>query len=392
VIPIPDPAAADAPVIAPGAGRDGGRAHTASAAAAATVVEPDDPTSAPDLPVAAGVGSAVGVIRFEAIGEAWRLFRQRAGLWMLAALLTVVLGNAVQFALFFLSIPMSIMGGVFLRGALSPLMGLASLAAGLAVWGVFLGGMFRMALRQVDGRPIALKDLSPRTDALPGLGLAAMLAGLATFAGFLFLFLPGFVVAGLLMFALPLIIDARLGALDAIRASASTLKDHWLAAAVMMPVLWTLQIAGMLVCGLGGLATLPVAFLSIAILYRGFFPRGGASKKPIPGEIDPDFGPIAAPDRPRERIPAWAWLTAVASLMTPVVAAGLATVLFVGLFASAFRGMARPNQLRFEAARRAFERRQAELARDLGQPAPGANAADLEARMKKMMEQPGAVE
>ncbi len=104
------------------------------------------PTIAPEPPAAA-LASAVGVIRFEAIGEAWGLFRQRAGLWMLAALLTVVFGNAVQFGLFFLSIPLSILGGVFLGGALSRLMGMASLAAGLAVWGLFLGGMFRMALR-----------------------------------------------------------------------------------------------------------------------------------------------------------------------------------------------------------------------------------------------------
>jgi hypothetical protein len=140
-------------------------------APAPAVAAPPDPVSAPAAPDAA----AAGVVRFEAIGEAWCLFRQRAGGWILATLLAAAGGMVVQFGLFLLSIPVSIVGGVVLGGALAPLMGLGSLAVAMAVWGLLLGGMFRMALNQVDGEPVAVKDLVPGVEVLPGLALASLL-------------------------------------------------------------------------------------------------------------------------------------------------------------------------------------------------------------------------
>ena len=82
----------------------------------------------------------------------------------------------------------------------------------MAVWGTCLGGMYRMALKQLDGHSIDLKDLASGTDVLPSLALASLLAGLAAFAGSLFLVIPGWIISGILMFTLPLVVDARLKA------------------------------------------------------------------------------------------------------------------------------------------------------------------------------------
>ena len=96
------------------------------------------------------------VIRFDAIGEAWQLFRQQIGVWVFAALIVTFCCGAVQYALLFLSIPMSIVAGAFLSGRVSPFMAIGSLAVSMAVWGVCLGGMYRMALKQIDGHSIGL--------------------------------------------------------------------------------------------------------------------------------------------------------------------------------------------------------------------------------------------
>jgi hypothetical protein len=87
-----------------------------------------------------------------------------------------------------------------------------------------------------------------------------------------------------------------------------------------------------------------------------------------------------------------AWLTAAAGLLAPVAAVGLGIVLMVGLFSTAFRGFPQHNR-RFEQAVRDFERRQLEMERGAGQPAmpvPRAPGADIQAAMRKMMEQQGA--
>ncbi len=360
IIPGPNPAAAptskSAGTTAPASARSGPR----------RAVSAPSPTPHARTSIApAAIDDAV--IRFEAIGEAWGFFREEIGVWILASLIVTFACAILQFAFFLISIPMSIVGGAFLSGGLSLSTSFGSLAVSMAVWGVFLGGMCRMALKQIDGHSIRLNDLVSGTDILPSLALAWMLAVLAGFAGFLCLVIPGWIISGILMFSLPLVADRRLKAVDALRVSWTTLKDQWLPAAVFALVLWVLQIVGMLFCGMGYLVTLPLSVLSQAILYRGFFPRGGARAKPAL-VVDPDFGPVAIAARPKGRIPGWAWLVAVAGLLAPAVVLGLVIALMAGLVWSASRGF-HENDKAFQQAVRNFEERGQEIAQGPGPPA-----------------------
>ena len=105
------------------------------------------------------------------------------------------------------------------------------------------------------------------------MALGAIAGGTGGFCGVFFLVIPGWIISGILMFTLPLVVDERFKAVDAISASGKTLKDQWLIAAVFALVLFALQLVGLLFCGMGFLVTLPLSVLSHAILYRGFFPR-----------------------------------------------------------------------------------------------------------------------
>jgi hypothetical protein len=354
------------------------------------VLKPVAPPAAPYRPPGPGPLSlkpqtavvAWGMVRFEAIGEAWRLFKQHAGVWIAATLMVGFGSFGLQVVLNLLSIPISIVGGRSLPG-ISVVTSLGSMAVSMAVWGIFLGGLFGMALKQVDGRPIGVKDLMPDTDILPGLAIASVLASLATLVGLLCLVIPGWIIAGLFLFTLPLVVDRRLKAIDALGTSWTTLKSQWLQAVVFFLVLSALQIAGLMLCLLGTLVTFPLCILSQAVLYRGFFAGDGAPAKPVHA-IDPDFGPVGVETgvRPKGRIPVWAWLVAVTGVLAPVVAFAGAVALMVAFGLSAFR--ANQQNARGQQAQ-AFEKAFSEMAKR-GQgmaPVPGPGRPRIPAQGKE---------
>jgi HEAT repeat protein len=372
VIPNADPAAVPMP--------DGAAPRTA--AFARTGPRPAPATTA-DPPAAAPAAVTAAVIRFEAIGEAWRLLWRDIGVWIVAALFVAFGSAAVHFALFLLSIPISIMVGAFLPGELSFIAAFGSSAVSFGISGVFIGGMYRMALHQVDGDSMGLKDLLPGSDVVLTLALASLLATVAAYAGFMCLVIPGWIISGILMFTMPLVVDARLKAVDALSLSWKTLKDQWLPATVFALVLWTVQLVGLLFCGLGSLVTLPLSVLSHSILYRGFFPRGGEPARPA-WVVDPDFGPVAvaATQKQKGRIPGWAWFAASAGLLAlilvPIVIFGLGIAMIIGMVSWAHQDIRAKNeafQKALQDASRKIEKQSQEAGQAPAQPAlPGAGA------------------
>jgi hypothetical protein len=341
------------------------------------------------------------VVRFEAFGEAWRLFKQQAGTWIAATLIVGFAGAGVQFLLNILMIPIQMVGQAILPRGIFALTSLGSMAASMAVQGIFMGGMYGMAINQIDGRSMSVKILMPSTAVLPSLALASILASLATMLGFLCLVIPGWIVWGLFLFTLPLVVDRQLKATDSMGMSWTTLKGQWLQMTVFALVLWVIGIVGMLLCLVGTLVTFPLTVLAQAVLYRGFFASAGAPKKAVQA-LDPDFGPVGvdAAARPRGRIPVWAWLVAVTGLVAPVIVVGGAIALMLAVAMSASRDFQQNvrNQTGFQDGFGDLEKAGQGLPGPVpGQPgmpapgeAPGGNMEDLqrkfEAEMQKMIE------
>lgn len=222
------------------------------------------------------------LVRFGAIGEAWDLFRQRWGAWMLAVLI-VLLGNSAVHGM--ISAVFRLDPGRGAGGFRVPLRPEGRVLQAVLFWivnGFFLGGMFRMACQQVRGYAVRVETLFSVIDVLPELILGSALYGLACFAGFSCLVLPGFVVAGVLMFTLPLIVDGGLPATAALGQSWDALKGEWLTAAVFHLVLWAIAGIGWFFCRVGLLLTAPIYSLAIAALYRDFFLAQGDFAKPMP--------------------------------------------------------------------------------------------------------------
>jgi len=227
-------------------------------------------------------------IRFEVISEAWQLFSQQMATWVLACLvfvLAIIIPEGIMFGIMMASGVMGGLAGDHGGGAIIVLgMGVGMIVGGLlmaVVISVIMGGLYRMAIKQVRGEPIELKDVWSVTD----VWMQLVIAGLITFAGAMVGSLAcgvgAYVVIGLLMFMIPLIVDKKMTAMEAAKLSWDTLKQEWLMAAVLYFVLNFIGSIGGIVFGIGMLFTYPLVFLGVALTYRDFM-LGGPGGQTVP--------------------------------------------------------------------------------------------------------------
>jgi hypothetical protein len=225
-------------------------------------------------------------VRFSAISEAWGLLQAEWLTWTLT-MLVVLIGNSVVSK--FVDSFFHLGHGGGLGGFRWPMpreeRAILIILAAL-INGFFVGGMFRMACRQIRGERIRVGDLFSVVDVLNELAFGSILIASAVALASLFCFLPGLILQGLFMFTLPLIVDGRLTATAAIRQSWNALKGEWLSAALFHLVTSFVSGMGVIFCCVGILFTGPIYVLSISVLYRDFFLTKGA---PFRGKPAPPY-------------------------------------------------------------------------------------------------------
>lgn len=141
-------------------------------------------------------------------------------------------------------------------------------------------GMHKAALKQLRGGQVEFKDLfSARDRFLHVLG-ALLLHGLLVAVGGLICLIPGLIVVGLLFFTLPLIVDRKMGVIEAMKASAEMTKPNLLMFTLFAIVVQLIAGVGELACLVGVLATLPLMFTMTAAAYRDCFGVEGAALLP----------------------------------------------------------------------------------------------------------------
>ena len=211
------------------------------------------------------------LVRFGVIGEAWRRYKEHWFVWSVTMLIVMCLWSLVVGALF------SIVGGGHVHGPGGfrlPAPGATGIVPGLLSWmvsGFLVGGMVRMASNQLRGRAPRIEDLFSVTDCWFDLLLTGLLYGAAWMLGIALFIIPGLVVSGLFMLAVPLVVEGRMPATGALIQSWTALKSQWLVAMVFQILLFLVSMSGLLLCGVGVLATGPLYCLAIAILHRDFF-------------------------------------------------------------------------------------------------------------------------
>lgn len=231
------------------------------------------------------------LLRFNVIGDAWRLYRRRWWTWSMAMLIVLIADSLVGSVLFALVGERWPGGRGGFRLPMSPQDSALHYVGTVVVGGFFLGGMIRMANRQVLGGVPRIEDLFSVLDVGFQLLAGAVFYGAATFLGGLLCVIPGFIASGLLMFTIPLIVIAHRPATDAVVESWRILRPQWLTATVFHLVLGLVSGLGVLLCGVGILITGPLYSLSIALLFHEFYEPAPSpyAKKPPPGDSFGDF-------------------------------------------------------------------------------------------------------
>lgn len=228
-------------------------------------------------------------VRFEVIGQAWDLFKAQMSVWLPVALIAL----AINFGISMVSnVATQLIAGALqsaraddaVVAVVMVLTFLVSMLVSLIVQSFVTAGMFRVACKQVRGEMIAVNDMFQATDVIPSVILASILVGLATLGGALFCIIPGLLIAGRLMFTMPLVADGRQTAVQAMKTSWRALEGQtWISMAFVLIVGIVSQV-GACACLIGLLFTMPLYFLAIALLYRDFFP---GKAKPVDPWLEP---------------------------------------------------------------------------------------------------------
>jgi hypothetical protein len=248
-------------------------------------------------------GTGQPTVRFgEWISEGWRLFTQQWGSWVLLAL-GLFLGAALPVGVWVAVFVMMMMAAESARGAEAEMISLALvfgtflLVLLMMPLSVFLNcGMYRAAFKQLRGGQLEFRDLFSGKDCfLRALG-ATILVGILVTIGVLLCVIPGFIVAGLLMFTLPLVVERNLGVMDAMRTSYELTRSQWLSFTLYAFVVQLIATIGSYACYVGLLVTFPLMFTMSAVAYRDCFGLVGASSYIAPPQAPPASYAFPAPE------------------------------------------------------------------------------------------------
>ncbi|HEX4947012.1 MAG TPA: hypothetical protein VFZ34_10120, partial [Blastocatellia bacterium] len=161
-------------------------------------------------------------------------------------------------------------------------------------------GMYNAAIKQLRGGQISVGDFfGGMQHFVPILGVTA-LVGVAQFLGSLLCCVGIFVMLaamGFLLFTSPLIVDRRMGTMQAIQASFDLTKQNWLMFILFGVVIHLLSGIGFIFCCVGWLVTGPLLFTTVACAYRDCFGTPGSYDAYTPPP-PPSYGGYEPPPPP----------------------------------------------------------------------------------------------
>jgi len=228
-------------------------------------------------------------VRFEWIGEGWKMFTEQWKGWVtisLGVFVAVVLPMLAFMIVMYLAMFVAMLDQPHSRGAPAQMPLATMLFLYLGIFGLIIvlmplaafliGGAYKAAFKQLRGGRVEFRDLFSARDCYWRLLGATLLHTLLVFIGAMLCVIPGFIVAGLLFFTLPLIVDRNLGVFDAMRASRDVVQRNLLMFTLFAVVVQFLVSAGAYACYVGLLVTWPLMFTITVVAYRDCFGVEGA--------------------------------------------------------------------------------------------------------------------
>ncbi|MFT4011255.1 MAG: hypothetical protein QM655_14565 [Nocardioidaceae bacterium] len=132
---------------------------------------------------------------------------------------------------------------------------------------VIAAGITKGSLDIVEGRRLDLNTMFKGYD-MGQVVVAALLIAIITTIGFALCILPGIIASFMLSFTNYFLIDQKLSAVDAIKASFNFVKERFGTLLLLMLALLGINIVGACLCGVGLLVTIPVSVIAEAYAYK----------------------------------------------------------------------------------------------------------------------------
>jgi uncharacterized membrane protein len=207
-------------------------------------------------------GASVG----NAFNWGWKKFTENIGTILVAAILYFVVLAVVQgIGFIFIGNQFDDSGDGGFWGDLFAQ--LVLLVVAFVVQAFLQAGIIRGATQITHGRKPTLATMFT-SEQLGQVLLAGLLVGIAVAIGFLLLIIPGLIVLFYTQFTYFFVVERRLPAVDAIKASAGLINQHVGTMVGFFFASLLAYIVGAILCGVGLIVAVPVVILAQAFMYR----------------------------------------------------------------------------------------------------------------------------
>lgn len=241
---------------------------------------PPPPPAGPTPPSPYGVPQPAGWDLGTCVGWAWTKFQQN--LSMIAGALILVVGVVIiEFA------GLAVIAGLtsarkyecdytatlschWTGGTpwiVTELLTLVLVAVILVVAQILAAGMIRGSLAVAEGRAFETSDLFDFSKVGPIL-VTSLLVGAITLVGTILCIIPGIIASFLLSYALYFVIDKDMAPIDAVKASYELTKANLGTSIVWYLIAGLIATAGVIACGVGIVASIPISLLGTAYTYK----------------------------------------------------------------------------------------------------------------------------
>ncbi|MBU0480995.1 MAG: hypothetical protein KKG47_07825 [Proteobacteria bacterium] len=198
------------------------------------------------------------------IREAWQKTSGAKGpLWGAGILVfLIVMGFSILMGV--------LLGLVGARSESIAISGALQLALTVAMY-PFLAGIMMIGIRRAVDLPISYKMAFGYFGFVVPIVIAAFLVSIMTTLGFILLILPGIYLSLAYMLVIPLIVDKKMSAWQAMEASRKAIHKHWFKVFGLYFVMGFIYLLSLIPLGLGIIWTMPMFVVMSGILYREIF-------------------------------------------------------------------------------------------------------------------------
>ncbi len=199
----------------------------------------------------------------ECFSFAWRTFKSRPWIFIQAGLLLFLINMAVNLVQTLLE-----MGAESTGGLIVSVIAFISAIIGVAVSFLISMGEAAFFLRSHDDvNAVSLRTLWNPTPFWKFVGVS-LLTGICILVGLVFLIVPGIILGILFMFAGYLVIEEKLGPIDAMKKSIELTKGNRVQLFMLSLAILGINILGFFALLVGLFVSIPVSFLMMVHAYR----------------------------------------------------------------------------------------------------------------------------